>query len=190
MFEGLRFLCALHLNIFEQPWRKYFVKTVACPGSQVERIHMTDKNDSTRDAIDRLFSEQRLATLATMSSDAPYCNLVAFTPSEDLKTNIFCTPRTSTKYGNIINNPNVSLLIDSRTASGTDPQAGMAVTALGSVVQDAGQDAEVLKGLHAGRHAQFKDFIYSPDCALLQIKVQRYILVSSLRDVSVLEVGA
>jgi nitroimidazol reductase NimA-like FMN-containing flavoprotein (pyridoxamine 5'-phosphate oxidase superfamily) len=152
-------------------------------------LDMIDKNDPTYAAVERLFAEQRLATLATMSAEAPYCNLVAFTPSDDLQAIFFVTPRTSTKYVNITQNPNVSLLIDSRTQSGVDPQAGMAVTALGSVVQNPGQDIETLKGIHAARHEHFKDFIYSPDCALLQVRVQRYILVNRLRDVIVLEIA-
>jgi len=151
---------------------------------------MANDQNSTHEAIARLFNEQRLATLATIATDAPYCNLVAFTSSDDLKTIMFCTPRTSTKYGNIVKNPNVSFLIDSRTRSGTDPQAGMAVTAIGSVVDVLGQPEDDLKSRHAERHAQFKDFIYSLDCALVQVRVQRYILVSSLRDVSVLEIRA
>ncbi len=60
--------------------------------------------------------------------------------------------------------------------------------ALGVVESPAPQEADALKSQHAGRHPQFKDFIYSPDCALMQVRVQRYILVSSLRDVSVLEI--
>jgi len=150
---------------------------------------MTVDSSVTRANIALLLNQQHLATLATMSQESPYCNLVAFTPSDDLKTIIFCTPRTSTKYANIVRNPKVSLLIDSRTQSGSDPQAGTAVTALGYVVQDSSQAEDELKGRHAARHAQFRDFIYSPDCALMQVQVQRYILVSSLRDVSVLEIG-
>jgi nitroimidazol reductase NimA-like FMN-containing flavoprotein (pyridoxamine 5'-phosphate oxidase superfamily) len=150
---------------------------------------MTKEHSVTLEAIARLFDEQRLATLATMSGEAPYCNLVAFTPSDDMRTIFFVTPRTSTKYANLSSNPNVSLLIDSRTQSGGDPNSGMAVTALGSVVQDSGQDIEALKGMHAARHEQFKDFIYSTDCALVQVRVQRYILVNSLRDVAVFEIA-
>ena len=149
---------------------------------------MTVDSSVTRANIALLLNQQRLATLATMSQESPYCNLVAFTPSDDLRTIFFSTPRESTKYANIVRNPNVALLIDSRTQSGSDAQAGTAVTVLGSVVQGLQQNVDALKGLHAGRHPQFKDFIYSPDCALMQVKVQRYILVSSLRDVSVLEI--
>ena len=149
---------------------------------------MTVNSSVTRANIALLLNQQELATLATMSQENPYCNLVAFTPSDDLQTIYFSTPRQSTKYANIINNPNVALLIDSRTQSGSDVQTGTAVTAIGTVVQDLQQDTADLKDLHAGRHAQFKDFIYSSDCALLQIRVRRYVLVSSLRDVSVLEI--
>jgi general stress protein 26 len=149
---------------------------------------MTVNYSVIRANIALLLNQQRLATLATMSQEAPYCNLVAFTHLDDLQTILFSTPRESTKYANIARNPNVALLIDSRTQSGSDAQAGMAVTAIGSVVQDSQQELDVLKKLHAARHPQFKDFIYSPDCALMQVRVQRYILVSSLRDVSVLEI--
>ena len=154
-----------------------------------EGIAMTIDYSVIRANIALLLNQQRLATLATMSQESPYCNLVAFTPSDDLRMIFFSTPTASTKYTNIVNNPNVSLLIDSRTKSGSDAQTGMAVTVLGSVVQDLQQDIDALKGQHAGRHPQFKDFIYSPDCAFIQIRVQRYILVSSLRDVSVLEIS-
>ncbi len=141
------------------------------------------------EAIVSLLNQQRLATLATLSQATPYCNLVAFTHSDDLQTILFSTPRKSTKYANIAHNPNVALLIDSRTESGSDAQAGMAVTALGIVEDLVPQEADALKSQHAGRHPQFKDFIYSPDCALMQVRVQRYILVSSLRDVAVLEIS-
>ena len=150
---------------------------------------MTVDSSVTRANIALLLDEQRLATLATMSQENPYCNLVAFTPSDDLQTILFSTPRESTKYENIVRNPNVALLIDSRIQSGSDAQAGMAVTALGFVVLASEQEVDALKGMHAARHEQFMDFIYSPDCALIQVKVQRYIFVSSLRDVSVLEIA-
>jgi nitroimidazol reductase NimA-like FMN-containing flavoprotein (pyridoxamine 5'-phosphate oxidase superfamily) len=150
---------------------------------------MTVDSSVTHANIALLLNQQQLATLATMSQENPYCNLVAFTPSEDLQTILFSTPRQSTKYANIVRNPNVALLIDSRTQFGTDVQAGTAVTALGSVVLDSLQTEGELRNRHAARHEQFKDFIYSPDCALVQIRVQRYIFVSSLRDVRVLEIS-
>ena len=65
----------------------------------------------------------------------------------------------------------------------------MAVTAIGSVVNVSGHSEEDLKGRHAARHEQFRDFFYSSDCELVQVKVSRYILVNSLRDVNVVEIS-
>ena len=140
-------------------------------------------------AIAGLLNEQRLAILATVSQESPYCNLVAFTPSDDLQTIIITTPRSTSKYGNMMRNPNVSLLVDDRMRSGVNFQSGMAVTAVGAVAPVGPQDEDMLKGRHANRHAELRDFIYSPDCALMQVRVVRYIFVSSLRDAAVFEIS-
>ena len=140
-------------------------------------------------AIAGLFNEQRLAILATVSQQSPYCNLVAFTPSDDLQTIIFTTPRSTSKYANMMRNPNVSLLVDDRMRSGFGFSSGMVVTAVGAVAPVGLQDEAMLKGRHANRHVDLKDFIYSPECALMQVRVARYILVSSLHKASVFEVA-
>ena len=69
-------------------------------------------------------------------------------------------------------------------------RSGMAVTAMGTVEPPGPQDEEALKGRHANRHVDLKDFIYSPECALVQVRVARYIFVSSLRDTAVLEISS
>ncbi len=88
----------------------------------------------------------------------------------------------------MMRNPNVSLLVDDRMRSGFGFTSGMVVTAVGAVVPVGPQEEDVLKGRHANRHAELKDFIYSPECALMQVRVARYILVSSLQDASVFEI--
>ena len=123
-----------------------------------------------------------------MSQQSPYCNLVAFTPSDDLQTIIFTTPRSTRKYANMMRNPNVSLLVDDRMRSGFGFTSGMVVTAVGAVAPVGLQDADTLKARHADRHAELNDFIYSPDCALVQVRIARYILVSSLHEAAVFEV--
>lgn len=150
---------------------------------------MTLDRKAMQSAIAGLFNEQRLAILATVAQESPYCNLVSFTSSDDLQTILFSTPRGTSKYANMLRNPNVSLLVDDRMRSGFGLKAGMVVTAMGTAELPGPQDEEALKGRHAARHVDLKDFIYSPDCALMQVRVQRYILVSSLRDVTVLEIA-
>jgi nitroimidazol reductase NimA-like FMN-containing flavoprotein (pyridoxamine 5'-phosphate oxidase superfamily) len=148
---------------------------------------VTIDDDAARSAIAALLSEQKLAVIATMSADHPYCNLVAYTPSNDLRTILFVTPRRSTKFENLSRNPCVSLLVDNRSQAGSDAQTGMAVTGIGTVVAIRDQDAEAFRQEHARRHAALAEFILSPDCAPVHIRVSRYILVSKLRAVSVLD---
>ena len=149
---------------------------------------MTLDRSALHAAIAGLLNEQRLAILATVSQQSPYCNLVAFTPSDDLQTIIFTTPRSTRKYANMMRNPNVSLLVDDRMRSGFGFSSGMVVTAVGAVAPVGPQDEGMFKGRHAARHADLKEFIYSPECALVQVRVARYILVSSLRDAAVFEI--
>ncbi len=48
-----------------------------------------------------LFSSQGLAVVSTHEHGQPYCNLVAFASSEDLKQLVFATTRSTRKYANI-----------------------------------------------------------------------------------------
>jgi nitroimidazol reductase NimA-like FMN-containing flavoprotein (pyridoxamine 5'-phosphate oxidase superfamily) len=151
---------------------------------------MKPDRNALQAAIATLLNEQRLAILATVSQQSPYCNLVAFTPSDDLQTIVFTTPRSTRKYANMLGNPNVSLLVDDRMKNSFGFTSGMVVTAVGAVAPVGPQEEETLKGRHANRHVDLKDFIFSPECALVQVRVARYILVSSLRDAAVLETNA
>lgn len=148
---------------------------------------MKADRSALQSAIAGLLNEQRLAILATVAKESPYCNLVSFTPSEDLRTILFSTPRATSKYANMMRNPNVSLLVDDRMREGFGLKAGMVVTAMGTVELPGPQDEDALKGRHAARHVDLKDFIYSPDCALVQVRVARYVLVSSLHEAAVFE---
>jgi len=149
---------------------------------------MTPDRSAMQSAIEGLLNEQRLAILATVAQEAPYCNLVSFTSSDDLHTILFSTPRATSKYANMMRNPNVSLLVDDRMRSGFGLKSGMVVTAMGAVELSGPEDDGALKARHAARHADLKDFIYSPECALVQVRVARYILVSSLHETSVFEI--
>ena len=156
--------------------------------TQHERMPMKLDRNAMHAAIAGLLNEQRLAILATVAETSPYCNLVSFTPSDDLGTILFSTPRSTSKYANMLRNPNVSLLVDDRMRNGFGFTSGMVVTAMGAVELPGPQEEDALKARHVARHADLKDFVYSPECALVQVRVARYILVSSLREAAVFEV--
>ena len=133
-----------------------------------------------RQIIRELFAEQKLGVLATQADRIPYCNLIAFTPLEDIQFLLFTTPRSTTKYRNLTLCPQVALLVDNRLSAGVDFSAGIAVTALGHVAEAPPDRGAFLKAQHVKRHPRLDDFINAPDCALLQMRVGTYILVNGV----------
>jgi len=52
--------------------------------------------------------------LATSARDKPYCSLMVYTADDQCREIYMVTYRKGTKYANLKENPNVSLLIDTR----------------------------------------------------------------------------
>jgi heme iron utilization protein len=140
----------------------------------------------TKDQLGELFSSQPLAALSTYGNSQPYCNLVAFVSSDDLKYVIFATSRETTKYMNIQGNPQVSLLIDNRSNQVSDFHNAQAVTVIGRAKEATGQKREEFLEIYLGRHPNLRDFALSPACALIVVEVERYLIVSHFQNVMVL----
>ncbi|UCG14797.1 MAG: pyridoxamine 5'-phosphate oxidase family protein [Deltaproteobacteria bacterium] len=135
-----------------------------------------------------LFESQKLAVLGTQNKGQPYANLVAFAANEDLKSLYFVTARATRKYANIEADARVTMLIDNRSNEDSDFSQAAAVTATGAAqeVMDANRD-EVLAN-YLAKHPMLKDFVQSPSCALLQVKVETYYLVRRFQNVMELHV--
>jgi len=121
-----------------------------------------------------------LAVLATHEDEAPYLSLMAFSASDDLKSLIFATERETRKYANLVKNRSTSALIDNRTAKQMDTDDCVAVTAIGETREfpkEKGMDAFITQ------HPYLKDFVTSPSCALVEMKVRSYFVVNGLHDI-------
>lgn len=129
-----------------------------------------------------LFNDQKLAVLSSNKENQPYPNLIAFTCTEDLKSFIFATLRNSNKFNNIMNNPQVSLLIDNRENQPSDFSNSMAVSIFG-MAEEIKENLNLYKNLYLKKHPYLEDFVQLSDCALLRIKVDKYSIVSQFQKV-------
>lgn len=145
-------------------------------------------NTPVSSAIQDLFSTQRVGVLATLSDQSPYCNLVAFTPDDDLKILLFATPRATQKYRNVMHSHRVAFLVDNRTGGGIDFTEGIAVTALGTVHEAPPEKDPMLRQHHCRRHTALSGFILHPDCALLVMQVDIYIVTRGVAGTTVYHV--
>lgn len=128
-----------------------------------------------------LLKSQKLAVLSTHRKGQPYASLVVFAATDDLKQILFATTRATRKYDNIMQDPRVALLIDSRTNMNADVHGAIAVTATGKAEEV--KDKEAFLKIYLSKHPHLKDFVHSPTCALLRVKVDTYYMVSKFQKV-------
>ncbi|NLC71976.1 MAG: pyridoxamine 5'-phosphate oxidase family protein [Desulfuromonadaceae bacterium] len=141
-----------------------------------------DRTDSER-RLKNLLCRQLFGVLATDGGDGPYASLVAFTASDDLASLFFLTSRTSRKFHNITANPAVALLIDNRSNQPDDVAEATAVTAVGRAVERQGEARDADLKLFLRKHPQLASFASSAVCALLEVVVSRFVLVSRFEEV-------
>lgn len=148
----------------------------------------TTVRQGTASALEKLGELARLerhAVLATSDGDAPYASLIAFAPAPDEKSIFFATPRETAKYRNILKNPAVSVLIDTRTNKSSDYMHAEAVTVVGKakVIRGGKIRAEALGAL-SKRHPRLRDFFLARTTRLIQVIPIRLIHVGRFQAVS------
>ena len=138
--------------------------------------------------IRELFESQKLAVLGTQSEGQPYANLIAFAASHDLKSLYFVTARATRKYANIEADARATVLIDNRSNQESDFSQAAAVTATGTAKEVLDSKRDEVLVIYLAKHPMLKDFVQSPSCALLQVKVETYYLVRRFQNVMELHV--
>ena len=140
--------------------------------------------------LKELFDSQRLAVLATHRGGQPYGSLVAFAVTDDLKHLLFATTRGTRKYANLSQDGRVAMLVDSRSNQEADFHNAIAATAIGRVEEVKGEEKEGLLRRYLVKHPYLKEFVASPTCAFLKVKVETYYVVSSFQEVMELHVAS
>jgi nitroimidazol reductase NimA-like FMN-containing flavoprotein (pyridoxamine 5'-phosphate oxidase superfamily) len=162
------------------------VEQITGSGSRRETL-LSDESE-LENLIRELFESQKLAVLATQNEGQPYANLVAFVASYDLKSLYFATARATRKYANIEADARVTVLIDNRSNQDSDFSQAAAVTATGTAQEVMASKQDEVLTIYLAKHPMLKDFVQSPSCALLQIRVETYYLVRRFQNVMELHV--
>ena len=129
------------------------------------------------------FDKQCLGVLSTQKRNRPYASLVAFAVTDDLKSFVFATPRTTRKYANIMASSRAALLIDNRSNRASDFRKAMAVTAVGTVRELRKSGRSRLIRIYTDKHSHLKDFIKSPTCAVMCIEAETLHIVDRFQHV-------
>jgi nitroimidazol reductase NimA-like FMN-containing flavoprotein (pyridoxamine 5'-phosphate oxidase superfamily) len=148
---------------------------------------VTDNGQDLMATISELFRSQTLAVLATEGDGQPYASLMAFAATKDLKSIIFVTSRSTRKFSNLTGNPKAAFLVDSRIGSLHDFREAMAVTVTGLAREVEEEDMGRLSEIYIAKYPQLRNFISSPNHALMRLDVSKYTFVGSFPRVLEME---
>jgi nitroimidazol reductase NimA-like FMN-containing flavoprotein (pyridoxamine 5'-phosphate oxidase superfamily) len=139
---------------------------------------------SLKEKIKKLFEEQRFAVIATQGKTEPYTNLVSFLVGRTFKNIYFPTFKNTRKFKNLSEHSRISILIDNRGNKPKDIENAMTVTAVGktSIVKDSNIVTLFLK-----KHSYLKEFVSSTDCAMIEIDIEKYIVVENFQEIKIID---
>jgi nitroimidazol reductase NimA-like FMN-containing flavoprotein (pyridoxamine 5'-phosphate oxidase superfamily) len=133
--------------------------------------------------LSELFISQKLAVLGTHQGGQPYGSLVAFAAASDLRNLVFATTRATRKFANLRSDPRVSMVLDNRSNRVADFRKAVAATALGRAREVRGKERERLAKMYLVKHPHLKEFVASPTCALVKMRVEVYYAVWRFQNV-------
>ncbi|MFC1812647.1 pyridoxamine 5'-phosphate oxidase family protein [Thermodesulfobacteriota bacterium] len=123
-----------------------------------------------------------ICVLSTVSQDAtPHCSLMAYVADEECREIYMTTHSSTMKYQNLLHNPAVSLLIDSRELTPRQQAQALTVSGIFQPIDDKNKKERVEARL-LRRHPHLKEFTKNPDTALICIKVKSFLLLDGLTD--------
>jgi len=147
---------------------------------------MTKERD-VKQRLAALLTAEKFGVLSTCGERQPYASLVAFASMEDLAHIVFVTPRPTRKYANLVANAKVALLIDNRSNRVSDLRRAMGATAVGTVSEVRKARNSRLIRIYLDKHPQLADFVWSSTSAVLDLRVESYVVVERFQEVTRLQ---
>lgn len=132
----------------------------------------------------QLVKDKRFCVLATASDNNPHCSLMAYVPEEDCQRIYMATHRNTVKYRNLMENPAVSLLIDTREeidAAENHGTKALTITGRFAEIKDSPGRMKV-RDMLLQRHPDLTVFLDDPESCLFAVEVHSFLLLDGFTD--------
>ena len=132
----------------------------------------------------QLAKEKDICVLATVSGEKPHCSLMAYTTDEECGEIYMATHSATKKFKNLMANPSVSLLIDTREEhKGSHRPEAKAMTVSGAFERLEDREKEAMaRARLLSRHPHLKEFLAHPDAEVICIRIRSFLLLDGLTD--------
>ena len=132
-------------------------------------------------AMQQLVREKNICVLATCRENKPYCSLMAYAANVEGTEIYLTTLRSTRKYRNIVENPAVSLMIDTREAMPRSRAMALTVEGTCTPIEDAGKQQLVRAQLLAAL-PHLQEFLAHDDNVLLCVTIRSLLLLKGLTE--------
>jgi nitroimidazol reductase NimA-like FMN-containing flavoprotein (pyridoxamine 5'-phosphate oxidase superfamily) len=125
-----------------------------------------------------------LCVLATVSEGKPHCSLMSYISDEEGQEIYLISHKQTKKYANLMENPTVSLLIDTREEEKGEKRIYIkALTVSGEfqMIKDPGKK-DLIQGKFFKRHPHLTDFLNNPGAEIFSIKIKSFQLLDGVKD--------
>jgi nitroimidazol reductase NimA-like FMN-containing flavoprotein (pyridoxamine 5'-phosphate oxidase superfamily) len=132
--------------------------------------------------IKEIIKGNDLCVLATVSEGKPHCSLMSYCADEEGHTLYLASHTETRKYANIMENPRVSLLIDTREGSG-GRTAIQALTVSGefqAITASGEKERARTRLIH--KHPHLQEFVGEPGVEIFAIKITAFQLLDGIQD--------
>jgi uncharacterized protein YhbP (UPF0306 family) len=134
-----------------------------------------------------LLTTQNFGVLCTQSEGQPYGSLMCFAASDDLARVWFVTKRNTRKFQNMHSDNRVAFLVENTGNRLADTFEAVVVTGTGEVDELSGAERSAAVEQYLIKNPQLTEFVTSPGCALLQLTVGLYQVVTRFQEVVEIE---
>jgi nitroimidazol reductase NimA-like FMN-containing flavoprotein (pyridoxamine 5'-phosphate oxidase superfamily) len=137
--------------------------------------------DQLKDRIRVLLSSRNICVLATVDKDRPYCSLMNYVTDDACLEFFMATQKDSNKYRNLMTNPKVSLLVDSREKAPSAKSWALTVEGVFEPLSDANKRDWAL-GRLAAQNPSINEFVSQPDIDVVRIRARSFLLLEGISD--------
>ncbi len=128
-----------------------------------------------------LARQTNFCVLATVAGRKPHCSLMAYVTDENCEEIYMVTHKNTHKYKNLMENPAVSLLIDTRDRSPRSEVKALTVEGVYTAIEGEEKRNNVEAKLLAV-HPHLAGFISHPEAEILCVEIDSFLLLNGLQE--------
>jgi len=131
-----------------------------------------------------MVKEKDMCVMATVFQDTPHCSLMTYICDDACQEIYMVTQKKTQKYKNLLENPTVSLLIDSREEhTGSSRRNAKAMTISGTFHKIENESEKKKAGTRLlERHPHLEVFFDDPDTEVFGVSVSSFLLLDGLTE--------